>query len=95
MSTKTYTVHRSMVGTDGREYGRGDEREMTDVEAAELLANGAIAVKGEAPVSRKTSAVEHTFGKASAEKLAVVATPREPSIKVDDKRPATRARTAA
>lgn len=60
----TYTVHRAMHG-DGKDYARGDERELTEAEAAPLVATGALAKKGQKPVQRPPVAVEHTFGAAS------------------------------
>ena len=60
-----YTVHRAMHG-DGKDYERGDTREMTEVDAAPLVATGALAQKGEVPMER-APAVEHTFGRLPAE----------------------------
>ncbi len=62
---KTYDVHRSMHG-DGRDYGRGDTREMTEADAVGLVATGALSLKGQKPVE-PTPAVEHTFGTAPSE----------------------------
>jgi hypothetical protein len=60
-----YTVHRAMHG-DGKDYERGDTREMTEVDAAPLVATGALARKGEVPMER-AAAVEHTFGQRPAD----------------------------
>ena len=57
---KTYTVHRAMHG-DGKDYARGDTREMTEADAATLLASGALSEKGKDPAER-VPAVRHTFG---------------------------------
>ncbi len=57
---KTYTVHRAMHG-DGKDYERGDTREMTEVDAAPLVASGALSPEGEEPVTR-SGGVQHTFG---------------------------------
>ncbi len=66
MSDKhTYTVHRAMHG-DGKDYARGDTREMTELEAAPLVATGALAKKGEVPFERG-AAVAHTFGAIKAQ----------------------------
>ena len=59
---KTYTVHRGMHG-DGRDYQVGDTRELTEADAAELVASGALSLMGEAPKVREPS-VRHTFGAA-------------------------------
>lgn len=56
----TYTVHRAMHG-DGKDYARGDTRELTEIDAAPLVATGALSLKGEDPVTREP-AVRHTFG---------------------------------
>jgi hypothetical protein len=61
----TYVVHRAMHA-DGVDYARGDEREMRAVDAAPLVAAGALALKGEVPVVRDEP-VRHTFGQAPAE----------------------------
>lgn len=58
--TKTYTVLRAMHG-DGRDYARGDTREMTATDAAALVKGGALALEGEDAAIRKP-AVQHTFG---------------------------------
>lgn len=58
---KTYTVHRAMHG-DGRDYERGDTRDMTEIDAAALVESGALSLEGENPAVR-TSSVRHTFGK--------------------------------
>lgn len=42
---KSYTVHRAMHG-EGRDYARGDTRDLTPADAAPLLAIGALAEKG-------------------------------------------------
>lgn len=63
-----YTVNRSMQ--DGpTSYERGDTREMTAVDAAPLLATGALSRHGEKPAERQP-AVQHTFGAASSKKKA-------------------------
>jgi len=57
---KKFTVNRSMQ--DGAtSYDRGDTREMTEVDAAPLLASGALSLPGEEPAVREP-AVRHTFG---------------------------------
>lgn len=61
MSTKqTYVVNRAMHG-DGRDYARGDTRQLSDTDAAPLVATGALLLKGEDAVVREP-AVRHTFG---------------------------------
>lgn len=60
-----YTVHRAMHG-DGKDYERGDTREMTEVDAAPLIASGALARKGEVPMER-AAPVTHTFGQRPAD----------------------------
>ncbi|WP_347091676.1 hypothetical protein [Sphingomonas parapaucimobilis] len=57
---KTYTVHRSMHG-DGKDYARGDTREMTETDAAPLVALGSLSLEGDEPTDRP-AAVKHTFG---------------------------------
>jgi hypothetical protein len=57
---KTYTVHRAMHG-DGKDYERGDTREMTEADAAPLVELGALSIKGSDPADRP-AAVRHTFG---------------------------------
>ena len=57
---QTYTVHRSMIG-DGREYTRGDTREMAPADAAEMIASGALSEEGKEPLVREAG-VRHTFG---------------------------------
>ena len=57
---KKYTVHRAMHG-DGKDYARGDIREMTPIDAADLLATGALSEEGKDPAERDP-AVRHTFG---------------------------------
>lgn len=60
MTTKTYLVHRTMQ--DGaKEYLPGDTRDMTEGDAAELVALGALSIEGEYPADR-APAVRHTFG---------------------------------
>lgn len=56
----TYTVNRAMHG-DGKDYARGDTRELTETDAATLIATGALSLKGKVPVEREP-AVRHTFG---------------------------------
>ena len=56
----TYTVNRAMHG-DGRDYERGDTRQMTAADAAELVALGALSKQGDEPAVR-APAVRHTFG---------------------------------
>ncbi len=88
---QTYDVHRAMHG-DGKDYARGDTRQMTEVDAADLVARGALSLKGEPPVERQPGVV-HTYG---AEPSAlnddgfilaigdgVVSLPREPSVAVN------------
>jgi hypothetical protein len=58
---KTYTVHRAMHG-GGKDYERGDTREMTELDAAAMVKAGALSLEGEEPVKRPVPAVEHTFG---------------------------------
>ncbi len=41
MANKTYTVARAMTA-DGKDYARGDVRELTEGDAAHLLASGAL-----------------------------------------------------
>lgn len=62
---KTYTVHRAMHG-DGRDYARGDTREMTESDAAPLVKTGALALEGEVPLERGEPVI-HTFGTAPSE----------------------------
>ncbi|KQM88650.1 hypothetical protein ASE67_02605 [Sphingomonas sp. Leaf23] len=57
---KTYTVHRAMHG-DGRDYARGDTREMTEADAASLVTTGALSLEGDEPKAA-APAIEHTFG---------------------------------
>ena len=57
---QTYTVHRSMIG-DGRDYNRGDTREMAPADAAEMIVSGALSEEGKGPLVREPS-VRHTFG---------------------------------
>jgi hypothetical protein len=64
MATKTYAVHRSMHG-DGRDYEPGDTRELEEVDAADLVASGALSLEGEEPIVPEP-AVRHTFGTAEA-----------------------------
>ena len=68
--TKTYTVYRSMSG-NGKDYARGDEREMTEADAAPLVATGALALKGEVPMERGDP-VRHMFGTAKGSSPANV-----------------------
>jgi len=56
----TYTVNRAMHG-DGRDYDRGDTRQLSEADAAPLIATGALSLKGEGPIEREP-AVRHTFG---------------------------------
>jgi hypothetical protein len=56
----TYTVNRAMHG-DGKDYARGDERQLTETDAAALIATGALSLKGKDPAEREP-AVRHTFG---------------------------------
>lgn len=77
-SKKTYTVHRAMHG-DGRDYSRGDERELTEQEAAPLVAAGALALKGEVPVERGEPVV-HAFGKAPTSTLDYVPAIENPAV---------------
>lgn len=91
MAKKTYDVHRSMTGD--RDYQRGDTREMEEADAAELVASGALSLKGERPVPREPM-VRHGAIDEADRSFAheTVAPPREPSVKVADKRPATKAK---
>lgn len=57
---KTYTVHRSMHG-EGRDYVRGDKRDLTEADAAALVKTGALSLEGEEPAVADP-AVRHTFG---------------------------------
>lgn len=57
---ETYIVNRAMHG-DGRDYARGDTRQLTETDAAPLVATGALSRKGEKPAEREP-AVRHTFG---------------------------------
>jgi len=60
-----YTVNRSMQ--DGAQsYERGDTREMTEVDAAPLLATGALSKPGAKDTEREPP-VRHTFGTAPTE----------------------------
>lgn len=55
-----YTVNRAMQ--DGATtYERGDTRKMTEIDAAPLLASGALSKVGEDAAEREP-AVRHTFG---------------------------------
>lgn len=56
----TYRVNRSMHG-DGKDYARGDTRELTETDAAPLVATGALSLDGTNSVEREP-AVKHTFG---------------------------------
>jgi hypothetical protein len=60
MSKKSYTVHRAMH-CDGKDYARGDVREMSETDAAALVGLGALSEVGTHPVTRDP-AVLHTFG---------------------------------
>ena len=62
---KKYTVHRSMHG-EGRDYERGDTRELTEADAAEMVRSGALSLEGEKPRVRG-DAVDHTFGSRPSE----------------------------
>ena len=57
---QTYDVHRSMHG-DGRDYVRGDTREMSATDAAPLVEAGALSEEGQEPLVREAG-VRHTFG---------------------------------
>lgn len=57
---KTYTVHRAMHG-NGKDYARGDTRELTEADAAPLVASGALSEQGADPLVREP-AVQHAFG---------------------------------
>ncbi|WP_260928210.1 hypothetical protein [Novosphingobium sp. 9] len=61
---KTYTVHRSMHAA-GKNYARGDTREMTEIDAAALVEAGALSLAGEDPKVRAAT-VNHTFGAATS-----------------------------
>jgi hypothetical protein len=85
---KKYEVHRSMQ--DGAtEYNRGDTREMTAGDAAPLIASGALSEPGKKPHVRD-GGVTHAFGKAEGSSAEIVNPPRDPSVKVDDQRPAAK-----
>jgi len=92
MTTKTYTVHRAMHG-NGRDYERGDTREMTEADAAEMVATGALSLEGEEPIGREPGIV-HTYGEphstaptyvsaVTGEVVPVVADPAEPDTRVE------------
>ncbi len=57
---KKFTVHRAMHG-DGRDYARGDVREMTEADAATLVKSGALSPEGDDPLTREPG-MRHTFG---------------------------------
>lgn len=76
----TYTVHRSMHG-DGRDYERGDTRELTEAEAATLVATGALALEGEQPIVPPVSGVVHTFGTKPSESKPITMPPRKSAAK--------------
>lgn len=57
---KTYTVHRAMHG-NGKDYARGDTRELTEADAAPLVASGALSEEGTDPLVREPG-VRHAFG---------------------------------
>jgi hypothetical protein len=57
---KSYTVNRAMHG-DGKDYERGDTRQMAEADAAALVATGALSEKGKA-AAEPAPAVVHTFG---------------------------------
>lgn len=87
MAKRKYDVYRSMTGD--KEYVRGDVREMEEADAVDLVASGALALEGEDPVNRdplvrhgELDEADRSFGH------EVSPTPREPSVKVADKRPA-------
>jgi hypothetical protein len=61
----TYTVNRAMHG-DGKDYARGDTRELTEADAATLLATGALSPKGK-PAAEREPGVRHTFGQEPSE----------------------------
>lgn len=61
MATKnTYIVNRAMHG-DGKDYARGDTRELSETDAAPLVATGALTKKGDKTAEREP-AVRHAFG---------------------------------
>lgn len=59
-SKQIYIVTRAMHG-DGKDYARGDTRQLSETDAAPLVAAGALAKEGEEPTAREP-AVRHTFG---------------------------------
>lgn len=68
-----YTVNRSMQ--DGSNtYERGDTRELTEIDAATLLASGALSLPGK-PAADRDPAVVHTFGTSPAEDAVRYTTP--------------------
>lgn len=83
MAIKTYDVYRSMTGD--KDYVRGDTREMDELDAAELIRSGALALPGEKPAVREP-AVVHAFGSAPSPNAEIVLPPREQSVKVADQR---------
>ncbi len=87
---KTYTVHRSMHG-EGRDYERGDTRELTEADAAVLVASGALSPKGEDPIVPEHG-IEHTFGaKPSAVNDGGYTSPGGEPIKTPTRKPAPKA----
>lgn len=75
---KTYDVHRSMLG-DGRDYERGDTREMMEADAAPLVASGALSPHGKPPIERDP-AVLHTFGRMPLETQSFVPAVADPAV---------------
>lgn len=57
---KTYIVNRAMHG-DGKDYARGDTRQLTETDAAALVQSGALTERG-GKVADREPAVRHTFG---------------------------------
>lgn len=57
---KTYIVNRAMHG-DGKDYARGDTRQLIETDAAALVQSGALTEKG-GKVADREPAVRHTFG---------------------------------
>jgi hypothetical protein len=57
---KTYIVNRAMHG-DGKDYARGDTRQLTEADAALLVQSGALTEKGGKTAEREPT-VRHTFG---------------------------------
>ncbi len=59
MANKTYTVARAMTA-DGKDYARGDTRELSEGDAAHLLASGALTEGKAKPATEAKSAAAPT-----------------------------------